>query len=278
MNRRARRWLGTGGLVALALYLAVLGGLYLVQDRLFYPGWWRGTRDYPIEGSGYRSVPLRTSDGSAGRLLYHPAAAGRPVVLFLHGNGDNATSARVILERFVAAGYGAAIPEYRGYDGLPGIPEEQGLYRDARAGRDWLTAQGIGADHIVVIGYSLGTGIAVQLAAEQRPRALVLMAPYAGMADVVRRRIPWIPGFLVTERFDSAAKIGRIACPILLLHGADGTTVPTDSSRLLLAGAAGCHTHRVPLRRARDWVSAAGPCVDPALARQRRARPIASSP
>lgn len=235
-GRRIGRLAGWAAVVVPGLYVAVLATLFMVQDRLIYPGWWRGTHRYPIEHSGYRVVPLRAVDGQIGRLLYHPARPGRPVILFLHGNGDNATAGVATLQRFVAAGYGVAAPEYRGYDGLAGTPNEQGIYRDARAARAWLARQGIGADRSILIGYSLGTGIAAQLASEQAPRALVLMAPYSSMVDVVRDRLSWVPGFLVMERFDTAAKIGAIACPVLLLHGAVDATIPAiGSARLLLA-------------------------------------------
>lgn len=235
-GRRIGRLAAWAAVVVLGPYVAVLALLFTVQDRLIYPGWWRGTHRYSIEGSGYRMVPLRAADGQIGRLLYHSAQPGRPVILFLHGNGDNASGVVTTLPRFVAAGYGVVAPEYRGYDGLPGVPNERGIYRDARAARAWLARQGIGADRTILIGYSLGTGIAAQLASEQVPRALVLMAPYSSMVDVVRDRMPWIPGFLVTERFDTAAKIGAIACPVLLLHGAVDATIPAiGSARLLLA-------------------------------------------
>jgi pimeloyl-ACP methyl ester carboxylesterase len=220
-------------LAAAFLYAAVLGTLYIYQQRLIYPGWWRGTAAARPDLSGYRDIATTTSDGLRGRLLYHPPIPGKPVILFFHGNGDDVRGSATIIERLVASGYGAVLPEYRGYDGSPGIPTEQGLYRDARAARTWMTANGIGDNRVVVMGYSLGTGVAVQMATEMKPRALVLIAPYASIAHIVTARLPWIPGALVSERFDSASKIWRIDCPVLLLHGAADRTIPAENSALL---------------------------------------------
>jgi len=234
VGRRLRR-AAIGLLIAGALiYIAIVGLLYTFQRRLIYPGWYFGTAAVNPDRSGYRDVEVMTSDGLRGRLVYHPPQPGKPVILFFHGNGDSVLGSMVAMRRLVAAGYGAVLPEFRGFNGASGIPDEQGLYRDARAARAWMTASGVGADRTVIIGYSLGTGVAAQMALEQAPRALVLVAPYASVAHVAGARFWWLPAnLLVSERFDTAAKIGRIACPILLIHGAADTTIPPGNSALL---------------------------------------------
>jgi len=230
LRKFAIRTLGAAAL----LYIAVIGLLYAFQRRLIYPGWAFGTAAVNPDRSGYRDVEVTTSDGLRGRLLYHPPQPGRPVVLFFHGNGDSVLGSMVAVRSLVAAGYGAVLPEYRGFNGAPGVPDEQGLYKDARAARTWMTANGIGPDRTIIIGYSLGTGVAAQMALEQAPRALVLVAPYASIAHAAAARFWWLPAAsLISEQFDTAAKIGRIACPILLIHGdADTTILPENSAEL----------------------------------------------
>lgn len=231
---RLRR-LAVGLLIAAALfYLAIVGALWGFQRRLIYPGWWRGTAAAKPDLAGYRDIAITTEDGLKGRLLYHPPQPGKPVILFFHGNGDSVLGSAIAVEQLVASGYGAVLPEYRGYNGNAGLPDEQGLYKDARAALAWMRANGIGSDKIVVMGYSLGTGVAAEAALETKPRALVLVAPYASIAHVTAARFPFIPAnWLVTERFDTAAKIGRIACPVLLIHGAIDGTIPAENSALL---------------------------------------------
>jgi uncharacterized protein len=222
--------------VGVLLYLAVLTTLYLMQRRLIYPGWWLGTAAGASGYSGYSNVTTTTADGLRGHLLWHPPQPGKPVILFFHGNGDSVRGSMVSVEQLVASGYGAVLPEYRGYAGNPGTPDEQGLYRDARAAIGWMKTHGVDPGRAIFIGYSLGTGVATQMATEIRPRALVLIAPYVSIAHVTAARFPWIPAnWLITERFDTAAKIGRISCPILLIHGSADITIPPENSLRLKA-------------------------------------------
>ena len=200
------------GAAALFLYLALLAWLFANQSRLLYPGWSRGVPVIAYDSRSYRRIDLTTEDGLTGRLLYAPPAPGKPVVLFFHGNGDSVAGSATVVAPFIAAGYGAVLPEYRGYAGLPGTPSEQGLYRDARAARRWMATQGIGPARTVVMGYSLGSGVAAQSALEERPLALVLVAPFASVATVARMHFPWLPArWLLTQRFATIDKIGRIA-------------------------------------------------------------------
>lgn len=233
--RAVRRWAAIAALVTLGLYTMLLAALYGLQRRAIYPGWWRGTAAVRVDTSGYRTIAITTADGLQGRLLFAPPRDGKPVILFFHGNGDSVLGGVVALDQLVAAGYGAVIPEYRGYNGNPGTPDEQGLYADARAARAWMTANGIAPSRTIVFGYSIGSGLAVQTALETPPAALILVAGHAGIAHVVGERLPFFPGWLVSERFDNAAKIGRIDCPILLAHGTADGTIPAGNTRLLAA-------------------------------------------
>jgi pimeloyl-ACP methyl ester carboxylesterase len=229
-----RRIVAIAMIAGVLLYLAVVAALYLMQRRLIYPGWWLGTAEETAGYAGYRNVAITTADGLRGHLLWHPPQPGKPVILFFHGNGDSVRSSMVSVERLVAMGYGAVLPEYRGYAGNAGKPDEQGLYRDARAAVAWMSANHIDPKHVIVIGYSLGTGVATQMAIETPPRALVLIAPYASIVHVTAARFPWLPAnWLVTERFDTAARIRRISCPMLLIHGAADRTIPPENSLML---------------------------------------------
>lgn len=229
--------LALGSLIALVtLYVALLAALYGFQRRLIYPGWWRGTAAATPDLTEYRDVSITTADGLRGRLLYHPPRDGKPVILFFHGNGDSVLGSVISVRTLVAAGYGAVLPEYRGYNGNPGTPSERGLYTDARAARAWMAANGIAPDRTIVIGYSIGTGIAAQIALEMRPRALVLVAPYASLPHVIAAHFPWIPAnLLASDRFDTASKIARIASPVLLVHGDRDATIPAAESVVLKA-------------------------------------------
>ena len=219
---------------AAVAYLALLTALYANQRSFIYPGWAHPSAPRAPLDPTYHVVSFRTTDGLHLRAFYRPPASGKPVILFFHGNGGSITSGEEALTPLATAGYGIFLPEYRGYGGNPGTPSEAGLYRDGRGAVAWLKTRGVGAEHIVVIGYSLGSGVATQIASEIRPRALILIAGLASMPKVVSAKLPYVPAALhVTERFDNMSKIRGIQCPILLIHGLADRTVPVDNSLAL---------------------------------------------
>ena len=140
------------------------------------------------------------------------------------------------MTRFLAAqGYGLLLPEYRGYGGNPGSPSEQGLYRDGEAGLAWLAAKSVRADHVVIIGNSLGSGIATEVAARHKVGGLVLVSGFANLARVAGEQYPFAPAsLLVRDRYDNAAKLASVTCPILLLHGTADKLVPVAHALALV--------------------------------------------
>ncbi|WP_137181683.1 alpha/beta hydrolase [Roseomonas sp. AR75] len=226
--------------------LLMLGGagaaLYALQDRLIYfPD---PTPPPPPALVGLRGVEartLRTADGVE-ILAWDVAArdARAPVVLYLHGNGGSLLHRAMRVQRFQREGWGALFVQWRGYGGNPGTPSEAGLSDDARAGLAALQADGIAPSRIVLWGESLGTGIAVRLAAEQ-PEAVgaaVLESPYTSLLDLAKRHYPLLPAsLLLRDRFDSLSRIAEVRVPILILQGSRDTLVPPAMGRALAARA-----------------------------------------
>ena len=133
-----------------------------------------------------------------------------------------------------AAGYGVFLPEYRGYGGNPGKPTEQGFYRDGRAALGWLKASGFAPEQILLVGNSIGGGLATQLAIETTPAALILVSPFSSLPDVVAEKFPWIPvRMLIRDHFDNGAKISQVSAPILILHGTADELIPHSHSERL---------------------------------------------
>jgi fermentation-respiration switch protein FrsA (DUF1100 family) len=129
---------------------------------------------------------------------------------------------------------------YRGYGGSAGRPTEQGLYRDARAALAYLRKRGFGPERIVVYGESLGSGVAVHVAAEAPPAALVLEAPFTSLTAVAFQKCPYLPvPLLIRDRYNSLAKISRVRAPLFLMHGERDRTVTVGHGRRLFAAAKG---------------------------------------
>ena len=136
------------------------------------------------------------------RLLawYVPASAGRPTILYFHGNGGSLASRAGRLDFFRQQGYGVLLTTYRGYSGSSGTPAEFPIKMDALYFYHWLQARGIKEREIMLYGESLGTGVAVATALNHHPGAVILEAPYSSAVDVGAARFPFIPGALVHER------------------------------------------------------------------------------
>lgn len=223
---------------AIALYVALAGGLYLFQRKLLYvPDRARpNARDVPV--AGLREIELTTPDGLRLLAWWLPPAPGQPVVVYFHGNAGHLGSRAIRLGLFQAAGFGALFPEYRGYGGNPGSPSETGLFTDARTAMAFLTAQGVAPERIAVFGESLGTAVAVRMAAEHKIAALLLESPFTSIADVAQSHYPYVPAkLLIKDPFETTAHVGKVTAPILMMLGERDRVVPPVFTRRLYAAA-----------------------------------------
>ena len=227
---------GGAAVIGSALLLA---GIYGAQRRLIYFPDNNLPHPAAVGLPGVQVGRIQTDDGLSLIVWYAPpAGAGDFVVLYLHGNGGNiAYRARRILG-FAELGWGVMLPEYRGYGGNPGTPSEKGLLLDARAAYARLVSMGTAPERILLWGESLGTGLAVHLAAEHGVACLLLESPYTSMTDLGRWHMPWLPvRLLLRDRFDSLRRIGAVRAPILVMQGGRDTIVPPEMGRRLLAAA-----------------------------------------
>lgn len=233
-DRLAAMW--RGFLIVLALALAVLAGVWALQRRLIYfPS--QGLPDVP---TGVEAVSYPTEDGlELEGWLVATAGDARGIVLVLPGNAGN-RAARVPLGRALAErGYSALLVDYRGYGGNPGSPSEEGLQRDARAALSYLEGRNdVDTDRIVYFGESLGSGVAVRLAVEKPPAALILRSPFSSLAAVGSVHYPLLPvSLLLRDRFENVPAVGEVETPILVIAGSDDRIVPTRLSRDLFDAA-----------------------------------------
>jgi len=188
-----------------------------------------------LRGAGF-SIIEAASGGDGLRLAggYREAASGMPTLLFFHGNAATWQSTTQVLAPLEREGYGVFAASYRGYRANPGAPSEAGLYRDARAAADWLAANGVGADDLVIVGNSLGSGPAVELARAIRPRGLVLISPFSSMTEVAAANARWLPvEWLMRDRYDNAGKLPEVAAPVLILHGDRDALIPLSHAQRL---------------------------------------------
>ncbi len=169
-----------------------------------------------------------------------PAGASRAVVLFTHGNGGNVTSRKHVIELFRDQMQATILVfDYRGYGRSEGTPTEAGVLEDARAARRWLaTRTGVREGDIVVVGHSLGGGVAVDLAAKDGARALILEGTFTNLPDVAASFVPLLPVRAVMQTsLNSIAKIASYHGPLLQVHGDEDEIVPYRLGRALFQAA-----------------------------------------
>src|SRR5450631_3467127 len=225
-------------LVALASigYLGGLAALFLLQRSFLFPIP-QVARTAPA-AAGFPEAEehvLATADGEKVIVWHVPAKPGHPVVLYFHGNGDFLAGFFGRFHDLIADGTGVVALSYRGYAGSSGWPSEAGLLQDAAAAYAFAAAR-YNADRIVVWGFSLGTGVAVALAAERPVGRLILEAPFTSIADVAAATFRFVPvRWLIRDPFHSDARIGRVTAPLLIMHGARDSTIPIGFGERLFA-------------------------------------------
>jgi fermentation-respiration switch protein FrsA (DUF1100 family) len=237
---------------AIVLYAAALVLLYTGQrDMLFVRG-----RQARAPDPQYQVRTLAERDGT--RLTVWqapPARRDAPVIVFFYGNAGTLSDFARIGETFLGQGYGVVLASYRGYSGNSGSPSEAGLMTDARA---VLAALATGHGPVILWGQSLGTGVAARMAAEGRGALLILQSPYTSVADVAARRFPVFPvHWLMTDPFDTASLLPKIAVPVLIMSGTVDRTVPFDMGETL-AGRFGTRATFVPFAGEGHELSEAG--------------------
>jgi pimeloyl-ACP methyl ester carboxylesterase len=186
----------------------------------------------PARASGtppdFKLIEAKASDGVTARALRLTQADAELTIVFFHGNGELAEDSAGLARELASHGHSVVLAEYRGY-GISrdaGPPSELGLYADAEA---ILGALGVPRDRIVLMGFSLGTGVAVEMATRGYGRALVLLAPYTSIPDVASHHVPFLPmRLLMRDKFDSRSKARGIALPVLVAHGDADEVVPFD--------------------------------------------------
>jgi fermentation-respiration switch protein FrsA (DUF1100 family) len=223
-------------IVVSAGYVCGLLGLFFAQRAVLFPAP-TSARTAP-QAAGFPEAEehiLTTADGEKVIVWHVPAKPGRPVVLYFHGNGDYLAGFFGRFRSIIADGTGVIVLSYRGYAGSTGQPSEHGLLQDAAAAYAFAVAR-YRADNIVVWGFSLGTGVAVALASEQRIGRLILEAPYTSTVDVAASSFWFVPvRLLMRDQFRSDERIVRVKVPLLIMHGTSDRAIPLVLGERLFA-------------------------------------------
>lgn len=215
----------------LAIVLILLGVnifIYLQQPRMvFFPI--REIAQTPDQwGLQYEKVSLKSTNGNRITGWYIPGKHADRALLFFHGNGGNMSHRRDSIEIFHQLGLNVLIIDYQGYGESEGTPGEQAMYDDGRAAFDYLVNERkFRKENIVIFGRSLGGAVAVRIAAEKQPGAVILESTFASVPDVASYYFPVLSKIIVSRyRFNSVAQVKKVHCPLLVLHSKQDDVIP----------------------------------------------------
>ena len=214
----------------LIVYVGVVLVMVLCEPLLVYHPvsarvYWNLPTDWP-----YEEWHLPLPDGSIAHAvrLRQPPQRSQGVILFCHGNAGNLCSFVPRYRRVAEVlAMDLVVFDYPGFGKSTGRPTEQGCYAAAHATYQQLVQSGTPAQQIVIMGESLGGGVAVELASRVDHRALVLINTFTSLPDVAQRMYPWLPVSLVMRnRFDSLSRVGQLTRPLFAAHAEQDEIVP----------------------------------------------------
>ncbi len=198
------------------IYLCLLVYAFFFSNNIiFYPG-------PPSYSDGSGIIKLNISATAKISAAYLPAKNAKFIILYSHGNAEDIGDLKPLMELFRDHGFSTFSYDYEGYGTSTGRPSEKNVYRDIEAAYNYLTTDlKIDPDRIILLGRSIGSGAAVELALKHRVAGLVIESGCVS-AFRIRTHIPLVP----FDKFNNLAKIKNIHCPILVMHGKNDKIIP----------------------------------------------------
>jgi hypothetical protein len=212
--------------IGLAFYAVLATVLYVAQRSLMY---FPDTAHVVPAEAGLpeaEEVPLTAADGVHVTAWHVPPRDAKPVIVYFHGNGGALRFRVARFRRLIADGVGLVALEYRGYGGSAGSPSEQGLIADAQAAYRFAAGR-YPSQQLVLWGESLGSGVAIALAAERPVGRMIVEAPFTSAVALGARHYWYLPvSLLMKDQFRSDLRIGKVTAPVMIMHGVHDRVVP----------------------------------------------------
>lgn len=217
----------------ISLYLILCLIMYFNQESfIFHPLKINKETKYTYPNS-FKEIDLKANDGTTINNLYFETENPKGVVYFFHGNAGNLSTWGNVAALYLESGYNVFITDYRGFGKSEGtITDQTQLFSDAQLGYDFLKKD-FKEDQIIIVGYSIGTGIASYLASTKNPKLLILQAPYYNLKTEMISRFPFLPTFILKYPFENNLHLSKVKSPIFIFHG-DKDYVITHKNSLKL--------------------------------------------
>jgi uncharacterized protein len=216
--------------IALIFYIVVCALLYFFQESLiFFPQ--KLGEDYLFRfDNQFEEMNFKSGDGEMLNGVLFKSDSARGLIFYLHGNAGSIDSWGHVAKTYTDLNYDVFMPDYRGYGKSGGsINGEQQILEDNQMIYDELKKK-YNENRIIVLGYSIGTGPAANLACANKPRLLILQAPYYSMTDMMRTTYPIIPTFILKYKFATHTYLEDCKIPVVIFHGDQDEVIYYGSS------------------------------------------------
>jgi len=212
-------------ILVFVIYFVTAVSIYFLQRKLLYHPAVDNYLNEKNLNHKIQKIYVKSDNDLIG--WYHKKNKNFKTLLFFHGNAGRLDNRIYKLNELAKLDLNYLIIAYRGFSGNKGNPTEMGLYKDAKAAKDWLNNQGIDDQNIILYGESLGTAIAIDLGKSFKFSGIILESPFTSMEKLAKKYYPIFPiKMILKDKYDSLEKIKEINFPILVMHGEKDTIVP----------------------------------------------------
>lgn len=228
-----KRALSVLGIIVIVLYGLVCVLLYVNQEQIiFLPTKLSPDHSFQFD-QPFEEKTIRTQDGTTLNTVLFKADSSKGVIFYLHGNAGSIDSWGWVASTYTNLHYDVFMLDYRGYGKSGGkIQNEQQLHDDIQTAYNELKKL-YDEKHIVVLGYSIGTGLASKVASQNHPKLLILQAPYYSLIDEMHTRFSVIPTFILKYKLETHKHLKACKMPVVIFHGDQDYVINFSASQRL---------------------------------------------
>ena len=219
-------------IIGVLLIIGVIALHFFQEKLIFFPE--KLDKNYVfVFPEKFEELNFKASDGKLLNGVLFKADSTKGLVFYLHGNGGSIKGWGDIATKYTSLHYDLFILDYRGYGKSEGeINSESQIYNDLQMAYDSLKRR-YKENQIIIIGYSIGTGLATELASINQPKLLILQAPYYSLTDMMQRKYPGLPTTFLKYPFETNLYLKACKMPVIIFHGNTDNVIPYESSLML---------------------------------------------
>ena len=230
MNKFVKKILLRTLKLLLLFYIIICIALFFLQEKMiFFPEKFARNFKFNFPGN-FEEIFIQTDDDKLLNGVLFKADTSKGLIFFLHGNAGSINSWGQVATTYTNLDYDVFVIDYRGYGkSEASISSQEQLFGDMQTAYNEMKKR-YTEDKIVVLGYSIGSGPATKIASANNPKLLILQAPYYSLTDMMRKRFPIIPTFLLKYKLRTHQFIGECKMPIVIFHGNQDEVIYYNSS------------------------------------------------